>query len=171
MLVHNWTTVPRPPARPHTETPLWIYQILSFEPVTEQHRGTLHNKSVCAALVVKDGTGRQTHSGRGRRRGGGGGLHCMKEAVDKCSWVHLYTGQFKSAQWRKTQLSSKHQRILVMMKTHNISSNSKPHCFNNNKIKTKQKRKEKKKSIICVTNHPPSFDTLKKEDVWINKSI
>lgn len=67
MLVHNWTTVPRPPA--HTNP--WIYQILSFEPVTEQHGHTLHNKSVrvcvCvfAALLVKDRIGRQKHSGRG----------------------------------------------------------------------------------------------------------
>lgn len=167
MLVHNWTTVPRPPK--HTQTLCeYIKYCHSKRLQSSSTRTLFHNKSVCAALVVKDGTGRQKHSGRG----GGGGLHCMKEAVDKCSWVHLYTGQFKSAQWReKTQLSSKHQRIPVMMKTHNISSNSIPHCFNNNN--NKKKLKQNKKSIISVPKPiiQPCLTPSIKKDVSTNKSI
>lgn len=157
MLVHNWTTAP--PAHPHTETPLWIYQILSSELVTELHENTLHNKSVRAALVVKDGTGRQKTLREGRR-GRGSYIACKKPStsVHECTFIQ---DNSRVPSEEKTQLSSKHQRIPVMMKTHNISANSIPHCCNFKNKKLKQNKTKKHHFCTKAYVHPLSTPSKK----------
>lgn len=146
MSVHNW--VPHPPTqKPSCEYIKYCHSD-RLQSITET---PLHNRSVCvcAALMFKDGKGRQKPSGRGRDGGRRGSYIARKKlftSVHECTFIQ---DNSRVPSGEKTQLSSKHQRIVVMIKTHNIRSNSKPHCFNNNK---KKKLKQNKKSIICAPN-------------------
>lgn len=132
MLVHNWTRVPHPP----TQKPLCEYiKYCHSGRLKEHHRNTSSQQEsvcvcVCAAPMVQDGKGWQKPSGRGRDEGGYIAWKKPSTSVHECTFIQ---DNSRVPSGEKTQLSSKHQRILVMIKTHNISSNSIPHCFNNKK--------------------------------------
>jgi len=111
-LNHSPRPRPQPWPRPHRNP-------VVNTSITESNTNTPFTTRVCVPLSwLKLGQADKTKKTKKQK---GEELHCMTEAVDKCSWVHLHTGQLENARWsEKTQLSSKHQRISVMMKTHNI---------------------------------------------------
>lgn len=181
MLVHNWTTAPPPPSHqpplPHTETLPSVVNI-SNTVIRTGYRAARRYSSQqeCASRCCDLRWDRLTETlGEGRKGFEGSYIAWNKPStsVHECTFVQ---DSLSSVQWReKTQLSSKHQRIPVMMKRHNISLNSIPHCLIDKLKKKKSAKKTKKtqnktsKSIILYQSL--SFILKIKKDVLTNKIL